>query len=362
MLPAIPNSDESVFFTSAIDSSLLLDGPNVLAVEIHQANRTSSDISFDLSLTGTGPTGPPVINRQPQSLTATTGGTATFSVKAAGSAPLRYQWRFNGEDIPGATNAPLRLAGVTTVNEGRYWVTISNALSSVVSDKATLTLVNLTGDFFQITELSVDNAETIEHVNLTGDDRGGIAASFNDVLVTGDDSTARFNLSDLSGGTRLGRVYDSLASDLRSGTVYVLANGATPISGGGTVNALLELDATTGALTSNTILLTTNVDMNGCNGCMGVFSGFGRIVLHNGQRAFVILLPSGEVRDLGSMPAPQHQYSESWAYWGVAEYFNNAHWVVYVRDSQTIVRTRVPDGLTETVAVFDTVIVGMSAR
>ena len=195
----IPNSDESVFFTSAIDSSLLLDGPNVLAVEIHQANRTSSDISFDLSLTGTGPTGPPVINRQPQSLTATTGGTATFSVKAAGSAPLRYQWRFNGEDIPGATNATLRLAGVTTVNEGRYWVTISNALSSVVSDKATLTLVNLTGDFFQITELSVDNAETIEHVNLTGDDRGGIAASFNDVLVTGDDSTARFNLSDQIG-------------------------------------------------------------------------------------------------------------------------------------------------------------------
>ena len=52
------------------------------------------------------------------------------------------------------------------------------------------------------------------------------------------------------------------------------------------------------------------------------------------------------------MSPPQHNYSENWAYWGVAEYFAGANWIVYVRDYQTISRTRVPDGLTATVSTF----------
>ena len=35
----------------AIDPDVLRDGRNVLAVEVHQASATSSDISFDLQLT-----------------------------------------------------------------------------------------------------------------------------------------------------------------------------------------------------------------------------------------------------------------------------------------------------------------------
>lgn len=347
----IPNSDESVFFSTNVSPALLVSGTNEVAVEIHQANRNSSDISFDLSLVATSPLGPPVINQQPQDQRVAAGGTAAFSVRAAGTPPLRYQWQFNGSDIPGATNATLRLTGVTSENEGRYWVTITNALGFVVSDKASLNLVNLSGDFFQITRLSADNVQAIEHFGLTGDDRGGIAASFSDLFVTGDDSTARFNLGNLSDGTRLGQIYDTLASDLRSGKVYALANGTTPATFG-PINTLLELDTASGSLTTNTILLSTNVDLSGCSGCMGVFSGFGRIVLHNGTRAFAILLPSGTVQDLGLMAAPPHQYSENWAYWGVAEYFGGANWIAYVRDYQTIVRTRVPDGLTLTVAAF----------
>ena len=45
-------SDESTFFETAVDPSVLNDGPNVLAVEIHQRSVTSSDISFDLELQG----------------------------------------------------------------------------------------------------------------------------------------------------------------------------------------------------------------------------------------------------------------------------------------------------------------------
>lgn len=47
------NEEESTFFAQAVFPTLLVDGNNVIAVEIHQTNATSSDISFDLELVGT---------------------------------------------------------------------------------------------------------------------------------------------------------------------------------------------------------------------------------------------------------------------------------------------------------------------
>jgi len=49
---AIGGSDESAFFMTSLDPGILNDGPNVLAVEIHQGAVTSSDISFDLESRG----------------------------------------------------------------------------------------------------------------------------------------------------------------------------------------------------------------------------------------------------------------------------------------------------------------------
>ena len=42
--------DEDEYVTMSITPSLLIDDDNILAVEIHQANATSSDTSFDLEL------------------------------------------------------------------------------------------------------------------------------------------------------------------------------------------------------------------------------------------------------------------------------------------------------------------------
>jgi len=50
---AIGGGDESTFFSSAVDPALLVNGDNVIAVEIHQASGTSSDVSFDLELVAT---------------------------------------------------------------------------------------------------------------------------------------------------------------------------------------------------------------------------------------------------------------------------------------------------------------------
>ena len=49
----VSGNAESAFKTFTVDTENLKQGENILSVEIHQANSTSSDISFDLALSGT---------------------------------------------------------------------------------------------------------------------------------------------------------------------------------------------------------------------------------------------------------------------------------------------------------------------
>lgn len=45
-------ADETTYYSLSIDPSALVNGENIIAVEVHQAARTSSDMSFDLELSG----------------------------------------------------------------------------------------------------------------------------------------------------------------------------------------------------------------------------------------------------------------------------------------------------------------------
>ena len=57
--------DDTSFHQAGVNPALLVSGNNVLAVEIHQANGTSSDISFDLQLTASTTAQAPAITRGP---------------------------------------------------------------------------------------------------------------------------------------------------------------------------------------------------------------------------------------------------------------------------------------------------------
>ena len=81
---------------------------------------------------------PPTILAPLANQTAPEGGAATFSVYATGAPPLSYQWRFNGEDIAGATDATLTLSDVQYNQVGVYSVRVSNPSGSVLSSDATL--------------------------------------------------------------------------------------------------------------------------------------------------------------------------------------------------------------------------------
>lgn len=80
----------------------------------------------------------PDITQPPASQTICPGATAQFSVTATGSAPLSYQWRKDGMNIPGATAATYEIATAQTSNNGQYDVVVTNPCGMDISDPATL--------------------------------------------------------------------------------------------------------------------------------------------------------------------------------------------------------------------------------
>lgn len=89
----------------------------------------------------------PQIIQQPQSVSvrvqpdpaAAPSTNVTFNVVASSEYPLSYQWRFNGVDIPGATNSALTITNVQIENGGDYSVVVSDMYGSAVSQSARLT-------------------------------------------------------------------------------------------------------------------------------------------------------------------------------------------------------------------------------
>lgn len=86
---------------------------------------------------------PGQITAQPQARVAFAGAGVTFSVDAIANAPWSYQWRFNGTNLPDATNATLALSGVRLDQAGAYSVVLSNVFGVVVSAEAVLSVNNV---------------------------------------------------------------------------------------------------------------------------------------------------------------------------------------------------------------------------
>jgi sugar lactone lactonase YvrE len=86
---------------------------------------------------------PPSITTQPRKQTVTLGQTATFVVKATGTAPLSYQWQKNGVNILDTTQSNYTTPPVTAADNGSlFLVIVSNIAGGVASNQVTLS-VNL---------------------------------------------------------------------------------------------------------------------------------------------------------------------------------------------------------------------------
>ena len=85
---------------------------------------------------------PAAILAQPQSKAVFPNTTnVTFSVTAASSTPIRYQWRFNGNAIPNATNTSYTLPIAQPGGDGDYTVVITDDVGPLISAPAHLTVL-----------------------------------------------------------------------------------------------------------------------------------------------------------------------------------------------------------------------------
>ncbi|MEI8194646.1 MAG: hypothetical protein WCI73_01925 [Phycisphaerae bacterium] len=89
--------------------------------------------------------GPPFVTSRLADREGPLGGTVFFRVEANGMPPLRYQWRRNGVDLPGCTNAVLLWSIDSASNAGDYSVIVSNDLgvATIPSARLSFTFVKL---------------------------------------------------------------------------------------------------------------------------------------------------------------------------------------------------------------------------
>lgn len=122
--------------TYALASTSPADAGNYRAVV---TNPHGSATSSPASLIVNAPVAPSIVT-PPSSLSISVGAGATFSVTVTGTAPFTYQWLKNGTEISGATASSYSIASVAESDAGNYSVRVTNAVDSVTSSAATLTV------------------------------------------------------------------------------------------------------------------------------------------------------------------------------------------------------------------------------
>ena len=81
----------------------------------------------------------PVIESHPIAAASCVGSPVTFAVVATGTSP-RFQWRKDGNDLPGATGPTLTIASPTLADAGSYACAVTNSCGNAVSNAAALTV------------------------------------------------------------------------------------------------------------------------------------------------------------------------------------------------------------------------------
>ena len=129
----IPDATTSSYTTPATSMD---DNGTEYSVEVSNDVGTASSSVGILTVTTK-----PAITTQPAAKTVTVGETATFSVAAAGSATLRYQWKKGGTNIDGATGSSYTTPATQLADsDAKYSVEVSNDVGTVTSEVVILTV------------------------------------------------------------------------------------------------------------------------------------------------------------------------------------------------------------------------------
>ena len=174
-------ADEYLFYSANFDSALLTAGTNLLAVEVHQVDAASTDLSFAATLTYNTDLYGPAIITQPQSQTRTNGQSVTFTVQSLGSPALKYFWQQNGTTFSSTASNSITLSNLGLANAGEYTVLVSNSVGTALSSPAQLTIVSVIGPIAYAQ--AITNAEDLS-LPITLSVGGNIGPVTNYVVVT----------------------------------------------------------------------------------------------------------------------------------------------------------------------------------
>jgi hypothetical protein len=147
----------------------LVQGTNILAVELHQTGATSSDVAFAHNLIALVPT-PVTFTLQPTNRTVSENRVVNLVVTTSGFPPPTFQWYKDTNApvaIPDATNATYTIANTAIADTGDYFVIAMNALNSATSQVARLSVVNDTNGPVLL-KIAAD--ETYQRIILTWDE------------------------------------------------------------------------------------------------------------------------------------------------------------------------------------------------
>ena len=121
----------SRFFKGTLDDVVIYDRA-LSAVEITALR--------DAGIAGTFVPATATVVEQPKSATILAGNSYTLTAKVAGSVPLSFQWKKNGEVIPGAIRSSLSFPAAVETNSGTYQLVVTQGATVVNSQPATLTV------------------------------------------------------------------------------------------------------------------------------------------------------------------------------------------------------------------------------
>ena len=194
----------------------------------------------------------PTITTQPMSRTNAVGDSTTFSVTAAGTAPLAYQWRFNSVGVAGATAGSYTLAPVATNNAGSYTVVVTNNWGSVISAVAVLDVTVSTQAVHHYYVATNGNDSTgngsIGSPWATVAHAASLMSSGSTLYVRGGNYSEMFHLSGPNG------------SDALNPTVIINYPGETPVFNDNNVaGGIVRLDGLSWFVLSGLTILSNNI-------------------------------------------------------------------------------------------------------
>jgi hypothetical protein len=124
-----PNTTGSLTFKPAHDKT----GTTVITVTANDGGRSNNIVTRTFTVTVVGR---PILGCQLTNQVALVGQTKTFTIRATGQGTLKYQWKFNGTNLPSAVSSALMLGNITINQSGIYSVTVTDGNGSTNSTAA----------------------------------------------------------------------------------------------------------------------------------------------------------------------------------------------------------------------------------